>query len=221
MKTTAIAFAALAAVVSAQPGTTTQPDAAVQPGTTPQPGQPGAPTTSAAPVVDNNNNNNTNNQPINNPSNKSVLPPNGTEWLAACLGKTKFDIFNLQGFTTEEESQTISTTRECVDGLNIINTNGQKYLNCELSIGAIKKELGAYINAVLEGRAANSTDSSISASGSNEIELPEASSGSDASVGEEKESSEDVPPKESSKSSATSIALSATAIVAALGAALQ
>lgn len=106
---------------------------------------------------------------------QSKLFPNATEGLKKCASESGFDIWAITEFPTEEQAQKIMTSRTCVDYLNQINQRANQEIQCDIMIHETTKGLGSFIADVLTGQTGNQTES---ASGSEDIEIPDSSSSS-------------------------------------------
>lgn len=98
------------------------------------------------------------------------LFPNATEGLKTCAKESGVDIWTIAAFPTEKQAQTLMTSRTCVDYLNQINERANREIQCDIQIADTTKGFGAFITDLLTGQTGNQTES---ASGSDEVEVPE------------------------------------------------
>lgn len=107
---------------------------------------------------------------------QAKLYENATAGLSKCATETGVDIWALTAFPTEQQAQSVMTSRTCVDFLNQINERANREIQCDIQIGDTVKGLGSFITDVLTGQTGNQTEVETE-TGSNDIELPGALNG--------------------------------------------
>ncbi|GAB9475006.1 Elicitin-like protein [Globisporangium polare] len=161
---------------------------------------------------------------------QSKLYPNATEGLKKCATETGIDIWAIANFPTEKQAQTLMTSRNCVDYLNQINERANKEIQCDIKIADTTKGFGSFITDLLTGQTGNQTES---ASGSDEVEVPEENTNAKAkaslldgsSSSSKKTATTPKPttatPAPTSAAASTSLSAVTAGVIAVIGLALQ
>jgi hypothetical protein len=148
---------------------------------------------------------------------KQSLATNATTGLDTCNDALGFDLFTLLDFPPVNLTKALNKNRGCVNSLNMVNNQAQKYLTCNLTFGPGVNDtttLGAFLKNILRGRTGNLTEDALHSWSDSESE---SESGSGSEEEEEEEASSNETGEEANNSaSSTMMTVATTASMIAL-----